>query len=138
MSAEEEEASSMAVINEQHYDLHNVPGHIKKALIESGTVSIDKFFIAPGGIDRNNAPGSVLAPLKAEHRKRMSSLVGKDKVKGNPYSIGDMVEYRKEVREIIAISSKNKDLVKLTQKSGEESKWISYEKLKPVKINEEE
>ena len=138
MFSEDEAPASVEIeVGDQVYDMNNIPGDVKRALIEQGKVSPSKFFIAPPGIDRNNAPGSILGPLRAEHEKRMRKLVT-GKVKGNPYAIGETVVFKKEDRQVVAISSKNANLLKLTDGKGGQSGWIDYNKVKPVKVDEEE
>ena len=83
------------------YDIQNLPGATKIRLIKQGHLSIDNFMTPP------NMPGKKLAELRKAHRERVEEQMAVlDASKGgidNPYSVGDIVEYKGSSYEVLEI-----------------------------------
>lgn len=81
------------------YDIQNLPGATKMRLIKQGHLSIDNFMTPP------NMPGKKLAILRKAHRERVEEQMALlDSAKAgidNPYSVGDMVEYKGLTYEVL-------------------------------------
>ena|SRR5436190_14580490 len=135
---EGEDTSAVSVeVKTTHHgvvDLNNIPGKVKRMLIESGDIAPERFVSAPSGIDRDNAPGRVLAPLREEAKKRWSKFAKgiKTKTKKEPtiFKVGDIVLFKKHASEIVEINEKKG--LKIIKKDGTTSGWIWFTKVKLV------
>jgi len=100
-------------------DIHNVSGRMKQRLINEGRMTADKFTQPP------NTTG-----------KKLESLRNKvDAVDPTKLKIGDMVEFRKKVSQVVEMHEKKG--VKITKGKNEISKWIPFNRIKTVNPEED-
>jgi len=88
------------------YDLNNIPGKVKKRLVDSGVMKVEHLITPP------NMPGEKLAKLRQEYKARWEEAEAKEdenaskpkdpigEIGENPFKLEDIVEYKKQVCEI--------------------------------------
>lgn len=105
-------------------DINNVSGAAKRRLIMEGKVSPDKF------VTPDNMPGKKLAAMRAKNKTNLGiGDVGQ-------FKVGELVEFRKKVSQIVEVNPKKG--VKISKGKGEVSKWIPFNRIKPVTPDEED
>lgn len=124
--AKEEEAPASVVVQTPlgKIDINNVSGAAKRRLIMEGKVNPDKF------VTPDNMPGKKLAALRAKNKVNLGIKEVSD------FKVGDLVEFRKRVSPIVEVNPKKG--VKISKGKDEISKWIPFNRLKPVTPDEED
>lgn len=107
-------------------DLANCPGSLKREMIETGEMEIDRFVTPP------NCPGPKLAAMRKAHRDEYEKVLKPDKTVENPFVIGDMVKSDKgKIYEALEVSPEKGVKVAIPQKGGTvKDVWIHHSRLK--------
>ena len=118
----------------QHYDIKNIPGFLRKRLIENGELSIGSF------VQADNMPGHKLQKMRESfsiNNKFDSSTTPTLDI--NTLAEGDLVSYKKFTTEVKKVNVE-KGLVLIDIK-GVKKGWVGVDKLKAVvipRVEEEE
>lgn len=132
---EDEPAVAMiTTLRGNNYDAKNIPGFLRKRLIDSGEISINTF------VKADNLPGHKLKAMRDRFRKNNPNLGPQapvsDAIDFDTLEVGSMVQFKKYVTEVEKINA-NEKKVYISKGDGKKA-WVAVSKLKAVVVTNEE